>query len=702
MADRKISDLTALTTPASGDYLPIVDISEAAAASKNKRITIEELFRGVPLGTAAAPSIAIEGNENTGVYSPGANQLAVATNGAGRLFVDASGNVGIGDSTPDSIFDIASDTPILTLEDTASYGSAGSQVIFRGPDSGGTARNMAIITGVGSGSNNGKLVFQTRNSGTVSDRVTITSAGLVGVGTASPDSLMHLESSSSFLSISNSTDTGEAGILFRRTDNNQNRGLVAYDYTADALKFRASNNGAGEDMRIDASGRLLVGTSSTVSIADRQGLLQVRSSGTQASISVARTDATGGGGGIQLAADYSLSSGTQLGTIKFAGNDGTDTNSLGASIDCYVDGTPGANDMPGRLTFSTTADGASSPTERLRINSVGQTMVNSAGTAAAPVISKVDDTNTGIFFPAADTIAFAEGGAEVARIDSSGRLLVGTSTARSNFLNLTFAPKQQLEGTNSVTSSASFTANFNGAGGEAYLILAKSRGSSVGSNTLVQSNDPLGTIAFNGADGTGFVNAAHIRAEVDGTPGVNNMPGRIVLSTTASGAATPTERMRIRNDGQVLIGGSSNTKSGKLEVTGRLAVLNGIETIQTGLATYTAATTATEVIEFDSSVGGFFGAELFVTLRDISSPAGTIVQKVYVAARGSGANVTAVSVSQSDILRQTGESGAFTGYLTWTAAVVSNRARLSVTATQTSGAATLTVHCNGSPFTFLI
>jgi hypothetical protein len=100
MADRKISDLTALTTPASGDFLPIVDISEAAAASKNKRITIEELFRGVPLGTAAAPSIAIEGDEDTGVFSPGANQLAVATNGTGRLFVDASGNVGLGTSSP--------------------------------------------------------------------------------------------------------------------------------------------------------------------------------------------------------------------------------------------------------------------------------------------------------------------------------------------------------------------------------------------------------------------------------------------------------------------------------------------------------------------------------------------------------------------------------------------------------------------------
>jgi hypothetical protein len=85
MADRKISDLTALSTPASGDYLPIVDISEAAAASKNKRITIEELFRGVPLGTAAAPSIAIEGDEDTGIYSPGANQLAVATNSTERM-----------------------------------------------------------------------------------------------------------------------------------------------------------------------------------------------------------------------------------------------------------------------------------------------------------------------------------------------------------------------------------------------------------------------------------------------------------------------------------------------------------------------------------------------------------------------------------------------------------------------------------------
>jgi hypothetical protein len=50
-------------------------------------------MRGVPDGTAAAPGIAFETDPNTGIYTPGADQLAVATNGTGRLFVDASGNV---------------------------------------------------------------------------------------------------------------------------------------------------------------------------------------------------------------------------------------------------------------------------------------------------------------------------------------------------------------------------------------------------------------------------------------------------------------------------------------------------------------------------------------------------------------------------------------------------------------------------------
>jgi hypothetical protein len=86
------------------------------------------------------------------------------------------------------------------------------------------------------------------------------------------------------------------------------------------------------------------------------------------------------------------------------------------------------------------------------------------------------------------------------------------------------------------------------------LALGKSRGTSLGANTVVQSGDVLGRIYFVGADGSGLIQGATITAEVDGTPGTNDMPGRLVFSTTADGASSPTERMRITNDGFIRVG----------------------------------------------------------------------------------------------------------------------------------------------------
>jgi hypothetical protein len=134
-------------------------------------------------------------------------------------------------------------------------------------------------------------------------------------------------------------------------------------------------------------------------------------------------------------------------------------------------------------------------------------------------------------------------------IDSSGRLLVGTSTARSDFFNTTsFAPRLQVEGTDFSTSMLSVTCNATGA--NTNLVLARSRGTANGAVTVVANGDTLGNIQFQGADGTDLVSGASIAAVVDGTPGANDMPGRLSFSTTADGASSPTERMRINSEGQ--------------------------------------------------------------------------------------------------------------------------------------------------------
>jgi len=134
-------------------------------------------------------------------------------------------------------------------------------------------------------------------------------------------------------------------------------------------------------------------------------------------------------------------------------------------------------------------------------------------------------------------------------IDGSGRLLVGTSSARTNAPGGTEG--LLLEGTSSTNSQNRFAQFFYGEAGTAgpYIGLAKHRSTSIGGNTIVNNGDELGGIYFQGADGSDFRQGASISAFVDSTPGVSDMPGRLAFSTTADGASLPTERMRIDRNG---------------------------------------------------------------------------------------------------------------------------------------------------------
>ena len=140
-----------------------------------------------------------------------------------------------------------------------------------------------------------------------------------------------------------------------------------------------------------------------------------------------------------------------------------------------------------------------------------------------------------------------ENGAEKARIDSAGRLLVGTDSARQNGF---VAALSQIE-TTTAAAGLSIIRNSNDSG-QGRITFGKSRGTANGSSTVVQENDNLGLIEFTGGDGTDVNSkAASIIVQVDGTPGTDDMPGRLSFTTTAAGASIPTERVRITNNGTI-------------------------------------------------------------------------------------------------------------------------------------------------------
>jgi len=175
------------------------------------------------------------------------------------------------------------------------------------------------------------------------------------------------------------------------------------------------------------------------------------------------------------------------------------------------------------------------------IDSVGIITAQSHVSIADSILH-TGDTDTAIRFPAVNTFTVETAGSEAIRVDSSGRVLIGTSSAVA-------APNDKIQ----INSSTGVGIHRGEAGAAGPRIdLTKSRNATHGSNTIVQSGDLLGSIFFRGDDGTDYNSSgAQIFVQVDGTPGANDMPGRLVLATSADGSASPTERLRITSTGGV-------------------------------------------------------------------------------------------------------------------------------------------------------
>lgn len=142
-------------------------------------------------------------------------------------------------------------------------------------------------------------------------------------------------------------------------------------------------------------------------------------------------------------------------------------------------------------------------------------------------------------------------------IDNLGKISVGSL---SQYTIGTITPYTQWNNADNQYASIGLTSWQAGTGTCARFIFARGDSGVVGDfSNSVDSGDILGSTHWFGSDGTAFVEGASISAVVDGTPGTNDMPGRLVFSVTADGASTPTEALRINNNKSVKFSGAGYT-----------------------------------------------------------------------------------------------------------------------------------------------
>ena len=207
----------------------------------------------------------------------------------------------------------------------------------------------------------------------------------------------------------------------------------------------------------------------------------------------------------------------------------------------------------------------------LNLVSKGSGTVQVNGTAIASVTTAVLVDGTTALTADWDAGLFKVTFGDDVHISDGGGLVIG-HTAKVDFGAI---PEFQVLGTGAPDSSCAFGRWSNNAGG-ATLRFLKSRNATIGSLAIVQDGDELGRIRFQADDGTDYnTNAAEISAEVDGTPGFNDMPGRLLFSTTNNGSSSVTEKMRLTNDGKLGIGLTNPAErldlgSGNLLTTGNV------------------------------------------------------------------------------------------------------------------------------------
>ena len=429
MADRKITDLTALAagSQATGDLLTIVDVSEVAAADKNKKITVESLFKGIPgdvgIGTSS-PANTLHVDKDTGstptVYIN--NSGSDAGDGVALKVQASQRGAGVADASVFSVHNNASE--IFTVRNDGNVGIGTSTITEKLEVAGDIRIQNAVKFRADDGAENGAIKLLDDDEFAIES---FGSSGVVTVSTGSSNSERLRIDSSGRLLINNSSvtqshplqvtaasDAHAIAINGRSSDdigeltffeNDRSTRLGEIQYRQDHVNFRHrvgdirfATAGSTERMRIDSSGNVGIGTTSPAALCH-----------------------------------INKTSGTTLYRASVAGNStiGLEIVKTGATTQSWriVDGQT-AN---GKLEFYDVTDsatrmcidgsgnvgiGTTSPTQKLSLENGTFKISGTSSFASNVEIGRVGGDNN---------LAFATGGTERMRITPSGGFLVATT-----------------------------------------------------------------------------------------------------------------------------------------------------------------------------------------------------------------------------------------------------------------------------------
>ena len=446
-----------------------------------------------------------------------------------KMVLKSTGRVGVGTNQADTVLSVYGDSNTVwpfTADVSSTYayspythelqvknlardvtGAFAGIYFHSGASADGSYVSAARIAAVDTGNYKSDLVFGTRNTA-FRERVRITAAGLVGIGTTaggvSSNAMLSVHTSASSACRFNLTNTGST-----TTESTQ-----IYSQNNDL----AFTSGGSEAYRIDSSGRLLINTNATRAIAGGNSILQVENNSSELATFLRTSNDTGA---VWLALAKSRSSagavcnaGDNIGAIAFIPHDGIDLNHHAAEIRGYVDTGITSNDTPGYLTFHTNG-GTTTTTERLRIKSDGEILIGTGG-VDRPIAGQGFNSGSGW----------------------SGSLQLEKANPSAG--NNTGCPFFAITAWNGVAESYTGGISFN-----------RSNSNTQGTQGAVTTAQELGNISFNGSDGTNFINGAEIYAIPDATYSTNSAPTQLVFATTVTGTSdqNPKARVRINSKG---------------------------------------------------------------------------------------------------------------------------------------------------------